>query len=83
MVERLNGGIAEVPEQTGFDEAAGQLKETPMRYLRISNHRYSSEKYRLYHARRGTGELAENAPRPEWHLLMLLRMAVFSYLLTS
>ncbi|MCP4491276.1 MAG: IS481 family transposase [Gammaproteobacteria bacterium] len=37
MVERLNGRVKEVPDQTRF-ESSRQLKETLMRYLRIYNH---------------------------------------------
>lgn len=37
MVERFNGGVAEVLEQTRF-ESSSELKETLMRYLRIYNH---------------------------------------------
>ncbi len=37
MVERFNGGIKEVVQQTEF-ESSCQLKETPLHYLRIYNH---------------------------------------------
>ena len=37
MVERFNGRIKEVVQQTEF-ESSHQLKETLMRYLRIYNH---------------------------------------------
>ena len=37
MVERFNGRIKEVVQQTKF-ESSRQLKETLLRYLRIYNH---------------------------------------------